>query len=144
MNANSVKMMEASDETVLVVTPEPTSIMDAFVIVKKAASLSRRPAIKVLINKAATEKDAKATYDNFCGVINKHLQYDLDIMGYICRDDQVTKAVLSLQPLLIKSPGSIAAKQITGAAERFIASEDFAFRTGGIRGFLDRISRREK
>lgn len=144
MSQNTLKIMEASDETVLVVTPEPTSIMDAFVVVKMAAGLDSQPKISVLINKAATEKDAKTTYENFCAVIHKHLNYNLDVMGFICRDEQVTKAILALQPLLLKSPGSTAAKQIAAAAERFVESEEFEFRSGGLRGFIGRLSGRAR
>ncbi len=143
IRSSTLKLMEASDESVLVVTPEPTSIMDAFVVVKTASTISTKPQLRVVINKASTEKDAEKTYEVFCRVVRKYLEYDLEVLGYVCNDSEVTKSITSLKPLLEKSPNSTASKQIKSIAKRFTEDERFAFGSQGIKGFFNKMLRRK-
>lgn len=142
MRSSAMKIMGASDQSILIITPEPTSIMDGFVALKMSATIEPQPMVSAIINKAATEQDAKATYANFQSVVDKFLKYDLNVLGYICRDENMSKSISALSPLLIRHPSSTAAKQIQAIAQRFISSQEFNFSARGIRGFLNRIAKR--
>ncbi len=140
---STLRLMESGDEAILVVTPEPTSIMDAFVVVKTSSTLANKPNIRVVINKAATEKDAEKTYEVFCRVVGKYLDYKLDALGYVCKDEEVSRAITSLKPLLENSPNTTASKQLKLMAKRFLEDERFSFNSQGIKGFFSKMLRRK-
>lgn len=144
MRSSTLRLMDSSDESILIVTPEPTSIMDAFVVLKMAATLEERPKVSILLNKVQSETDAKTTNQNFRRVVEKYLDYDLDVLGYLNRDDEVSRAVSALAPLVTRSPGSLAARQIQAIAKRYVNQQDFAFGAGGIRGFFKKMITRGK
>lgn len=141
MDKNILRLMDASDETILILTPEPTSITDAFVVLKTAAKLSERPSVRVIINKVHSEKEALITDDNFKRVVDKFLNYTIKLMGYVLFDDMMTRSISELVPHIVKYPNSAAARQIQQIAFQYINDDDFRFHPRGIQGFLKRFKK---
>lgn len=139
MDNNILRLMDASDETILVLTPEPTSITDAFVVLKMATKLAERPKVSLIINKARSKKEALSTNENFMRVANKFLNYSTTLIGYVLTDDLMTKSVYELVPYLLKYPNNTASKQIQQMANRYMADDDFRLTARGFRSFLDRF-----
>lgn len=140
MDNSILRLMAASDETILVLTPEPTSITDAFVVLKTASKLAERPPVRVIINKVASEKEALVTDVSFKRVVGKFLNYSIDLMGYVLFDELMTKSITALVPHILKYPNSIAARQIHQIAYQYIHNDEGSG-TGprGFRGFLKRF-----
>ncbi len=138
-----LKLIDASDETILLLTPEPTSIMDAYVVLKSAASLSEKPQIRILVNKVRSEQEAVTTVKNFSSVVNKFLNYDLNLLGYISNDETVTRSISALIPHYLNSPNSISTRQTEQIAAKYINIVAQENRTQGFRRFLSRFIRRK-
>lgn len=141
MDKNILRLMDASDETILVLTPEPTSITDAFVVLKTAAKLAERPSVRVIINKVHSEKEALVTDDNFKRVVDKFLNYTIKLMGYILFDDLMSRSISELIPHIIKYPNSTASRQIQQIAFQYIHDDEFRFNARGFQGFLKRFKK---
>lgn len=141
MDKNILRLMDASDETILVLTPEPTSITDAFVVLKTAAKLAERPSVRVIINKVHSEKEALVTDDNFKRVVDKFLNYTIKLMGYVLIDELMTRSISELVPHVLKYPNSTASRQIQQIAFQYIHDDDFQFHARGIQGFLKRFKK---
>ncbi len=139
MDNSILRLMDASDETILVLTPEPTSITDAFVVLKTAAKLAEKPKVSLIINKARNEKEALATNDNFRRVVDKFLNYSTTLMGYVLTDDLMTKSVCELVPYLLKYPNNAVSKQIQQMADRYVGDDDFQLTTRGFKAFIERF-----
>lgn len=138
INNNIIKMIDASDQTILVMNPEPTSILDSFVVLKTVAELPEKPVISALINKVTSEQEAQATYRNFSNVVHKHLAYDIELLGYITRDNRIEQSISSMVPYLIQYPSSLAASQFQRIANA-ITKTQTKEKARGLRSFLKRL-----
>ncbi|MGI6152251.1 MAG: P-loop NTPase [Christensenellaceae bacterium] len=142
MNNSILRLIDASDETILVITSEPTSILDGYVVLKTASTLKNMPKIRTLINKARSESEAVSTHASFSTVALKYLQYKVDMLGYIVMDDKMTESISNFMPHIVKYPMSMASKQIQLLANKVTdsnAGQDK--RAKGLKGFFSRFLR---
>lgn len=138
INDNIIKMIDASDQTILVMTPEPTSILDSFVVLKTVADLPERPMVSALVNKVTSEQEALSTYQNFSNVVHKHLLYDIELLGYITRDNRITQSITSMVPYLIQYPSSFTASQFQKIANA-VTKTQTEEKARGLKHFLRRL-----
>lgn len=114
---NSVlEFVAASEEVLLVATPEPTSITDAYALLK---SLNRNSSyqktqtvVELIANQVRGNKDADELHEKLGVVVNKFLNIDIEFLGAIPYDDNVSKAILRQEPVVLSAPNSSAAKAI--------------------------------
>lgn len=131
----------SAEEVLLVITPEPTSITDAYALVKTVSRISKDCMIKVLINRADDENEAKSVYNNFAMVADRFLGMKLDTLGYLPNDQFFTKSVKLQKPYLISYPKNFTSKLINDIADS-IAKKDlnqYNVTQPGIKGFLNRF-----
>lgn len=121
--ADSVlEFVAASSEVILVATPEPTSITDAYALLK---SLNKKSEFSVndteicmLANRINSEEDGKELYEKLHIVAEKFLQIPLTYLGGIPQDNNVSKAVMQQKPVTHLYPNSEASKAIVKIAEK--------------------------
>lgn len=141
INDNILQMIKASDRTVLVTTPEPTSILDGYVVVKTAAALTVKPDISVVVNKTANEKEVTVTYQSLEDVARKHLKYELSLLGYISSDRRISQSISAMIPFLLQYPSSTTAGQFQKIANE-IANMPSPKRDNGFHSFFRRLVKR--
>jgi len=113
-----------ADEVALVVTPEPTSMTDAYATVKVLASQQQRGTIRLVVNQVQHLAEGRAVCAQLQRVIDRYVNptalpaVKLDLLGAIPADAAVREAVQKRQLLLEVYPGSAAAKAIVALAER--------------------------
>lgn len=131
----------SADEVLLVVTPEPTSITDAYALVKTVANIKKDCAINVLINRADNENEAKTVYNNFAAVSERFLGIKLEFLGYLPFDQSFTKSVKLQRPYLLCYPKNSTSKLIYDLADSIIRKENVVNSTAqtGIKGFINRF-----
>jgi flagellar biosynthesis protein FlhG len=131
----------SAEEVILVVTPEPTSITDAYAVVKTVARLKKDCNINVLINRADSEIEAKNVYNNFSTVAERFLSMKLNSIGYLPYDHSFTKSVKMQKPYILNYPKSSTSKMINEIAEVFINNklENTNLVQPGIKGFINRF-----
>lgn len=121
--ADSVlEFIAASTEVVLVVTPEPTSITDAYALLK---TLNRRPdislqdtVIHMVANRIESHDEGKELYSKLSFVTEKFLNIKLEYLGSALKDDCVSKAVIRQKPAMILYPNSQFSKSVSAFADR--------------------------
>lgn len=121
--ADSVlEFVAASSEVILVATPEPTSITDAYALLKtlnkKSEFSVENTNICMLANRVTGEADGKELYEKLKVVADKFLQIPLTYLGGVPQDDNVSKAVIQQKPVTQLYPNSDASKAIVRIAER--------------------------
>ena len=118
----AVRQFVDAAETVLVVaTPEPTAIADAYAMLK---SLSFGPSMRqpyILVNQADTPEQAREIIARVQQTALTFLRLTVSSAGFVPRDPAVPNAVSQRTPLLIRSPRSPAARAIEQLARRFIS-----------------------
>lgn len=138
MNDNIMKMIHASDQAILITTPEPTSILDSYVVLKTANEEMPVSNVTVVVNKAASEKEAVETFRNFSNVVHRYLKCDVDMLGFIPSDSRVPQAITAMVPYIVKYPGSAVAVQFQQIANRITNSHPEK-REGGLKKFILRL-----
>ncbi len=114
---STLDFVGASDQVLIVVEGEPTSIMDAYALVK-AAHLERNVKnFSIFINKANSEVEAKQNFKVFQKVVDNHLDARVHFCGYLPMSPILKKAVIMKKPVMIhnqKSKEGIAFQKLAG------------------------------
>jgi len=129
----------AADEIILVTTPEPTSITDAYALVKMVSRRDKKKNISVLVNKAETVREAEEVAKKLIVVSEKFLSLKLNKLGYILYDEIIIKSVKQQKPFCLSYPRSQAARNVFALADTLmygIKSTDNAL---GARGFFQKV-----
>lgn len=106
----------ASEEVLLVVTPEPTSITDAYALLKNLNRTQEfeasRTVIKLVSNCVRNKKEGQDIFDKVSVVADKFLNVQLEYLGAIVNDANVSKAVMQQNPFILAYPYSSASMSI--------------------------------
>ncbi|UOF89374.1 MinD/ParA family protein [Fodinisporobacter ferrooxydans] len=106
----TLKMASIADDLLIVTTPEPTAITDAYALIKVLVGRIQAPAIRLVVNRVASLVEGKEAADKVVLVAKKFLNTQIQVLGYIYDDPNVQRAVMKQQPLLLFQPNSTAAK----------------------------------
>ncbi|MBI3125122.1 MAG: AAA family ATPase [Ignavibacteriales bacterium] len=108
-----------SDYNIIVTSPEPTAVMDAYVIIKLLNSSNYAGEKLVVVNKCSDEEDAGAAFANL-SVASKHfLGEEPNFLGSISFDSAVHKSIVHQELLVEVAPQSQPAGEISSIIKRF-------------------------
>ncbi|WP_091220414.1 MinD/ParA family protein [Paenibacillus sp. BC26] len=142
LSKETVKFITAAQETIVVTTPEPTSITDAYALIKMVTAMEHDVKFKLIVNRAIDTKEGNATADKIGLVAQRFLNIELPVLGILPDDPNVTKAVKKQVPFAIAYPGSDASKSILEIAKRFVeVPQPPAAAISGVKGFLHKMFR---
>ncbi len=113
----------ASSEVLLVITPEPTSLTDAYALLKILLLNGFNGQTRVVLNQCRSIEIAQTVYRKFKAAVSKHLNTELSALGVIFEDPKVTSAVKEQKAMISLFPNSKAAKCVEKLAERLLAEE---------------------
>ncbi len=141
LSENVMSFILAADEVLLITTPEPTSITDAYALVKMMSNRDKSKKIRLVVNRTENSEEANDVLNKLVLVADKFLGITLIPTGYIMHDEAVVKAVKQQKPFLISFPKSQASKNIRDISVKLTEKSD---RTdvhinSGIRGFLNKL-----
>ncbi len=131
-----VTFAAAAGEAIVVATPEPTSITDAYGLIKGLQRLRVR--VNLLVNRAINLAEGRQTAQRLQGACRRFLQLELPLLGIIPEDSHVGEAVRRQQPLCELYPRCQAARALEEAAARINGQEPPA---KGNRSFWQRLGR---
>lgn len=117
---DSLLLMSAAEEVVLVTTPEPTSITDAYAMLKHLVNNDSQVEIQVLTNRSISKQSAKDTFERLNMVANKFLDKRVHYLGTIPDDRMVFESVLNQIPFVISHPKSAASKAVHSIVEGYL------------------------
>ncbi|HEY8875198.1 MAG TPA: MinD/ParA family protein [Desulfosporosinus sp.] len=137
-----LNFLKAADDIIMVTTPEPTALTDAYGLLKTLREEAGEVPIHVVINRVRNEKDAQATFKRLEMAVHKFLDGSINFMGWIYDDPLVGRSVMQLEPLGISFPDSPAYKCIQWIASTVSGIYQRPPRqAGGVRGFLSKLLR---
>lgn len=123
-----LEFVVASEEVLLVATPEPTSITDAYALLKalnrKAGFEKTETRIRMIANRVKSEAEGQNLYEKMNVVVNKFLNIPLDYMGIVPLDDQMSKAVMRQVPISVSRPSAPSAKAFQSITKRLLEVDD--------------------
>lgn len=122
-----LEFLVASEEVLLVTTPEPTSITDSYSLLK---SLGRHPGfsseatkVKLVANKVDNHNQGQILYDKLNAVVSRYLELPLSYLGAVPQDSQLSRAVMQQTPVSIKNPQAKSAAAYEMMAEKLMDRE---------------------
>jgi flagellar biosynthesis protein FlhG len=118
INDNVLYFNMVANETIVVVTPEPTSLTDAYALIKLLYQRHAKKRFSLLVNMVKTPQEAKEVFMRMAQATNHFLNLAIEQIGYISIDDNVTKAVKQQKLLAELYPDSPSVKSLRKVAER--------------------------
>ncbi|HUI29769.1 MAG TPA: P-loop NTPase [Candidatus Acidoferrales bacterium] len=120
----SISLALLSDEVFVVATPEPTAVMDAYVLVKVLKRINSNADLKLLINMAKSAEEAEEVKAKFDLVSEHFLNLKVDYAGFIPSDQAIEQAVSVQSPLLQEFPDSLSSSAIKLIADGILARRE--------------------
>jgi flagellar biosynthesis protein FlhG len=132
--------LEAAPEVIVVTTPEPTAITDAYALIK-VASANASPTFRLVVNQANDVGEALAVARKLQSVARQFLNIEIQSLGYVPTDRSVSRSTRGQVPLLVGYPSSPAALRIVELARRLSSTAGPAVEAdSSIVGFLRRLA----
>lgn len=135
INSDVAYLNAAATELIVVVTPEPTSIADAYAMIKVMSQDHKVKRFKLLVNLVDSEKDAMGVYNNLLNVSDRFLNVSIEYLGHVLRDVRMSQAVLSRKVLCEGWPQSSAAKCLEVVAKALLEKPAAPELTGNVQFF---------
>lgn len=141
LSDNVISFVMAADEVILVTTPEPTALTDAYALIKTVIARDKNKKINLIVNRAEDEKEATDVTKKISLVTRRFLGVELNPLGYVVQDQAVIKSVKQQNPFYIKYPGSNASRNIKDISKRIIESnEQFIYdKSFGVKAFFNKL-----
>jgi len=105
-------------ETIVVVTPEPTSLTDAYALIKVLYQRHAKKRFKLLVNMVKTQDEAKEVFLRMAQATNHFLNLAIEYLGYVIYDENLLLAVKKQKLLAELYPGSPSIKCLREVAEK--------------------------
>jgi flagellar biosynthesis protein FlhG len=144
VSSNVLDFIVAADDAVIITTPEPTAITDAYGIIKIIATEydTLNMSLKLVVNRAKGVADAKNVADRMINIAGQFLNLKVDYLGFIYDDMAVQQAVLRQRPFMVVDPKCKASLCIQHIVERMDRSKPKE--TTGFNRMLHKIFKRSK
>ena len=116
-----------ASEVMVVATPEPTSLTDAYATIKVLAGQQHRRVIKLVVNQVSRLGEGRVIRGQLQQVVDRYVSngtdtpLKLELLGEVPTDTAVRDAVQRRQLLLETLPGSAAAKAVGAIADKLVA-----------------------
>jgi len=144
ISKNVLGFVAAASEVIVVITPDPTSLTDAYSLIKVLAMFKVHSEVMIVVNKANDEREARRTAKKMESVVGQFLQIKINIIGWIVDDKVVSQAGKDQEPFSLFNPNSLPGQSISKIARYLItgrqAMEQEANESGA-RGFIKRLTR---
>ncbi len=133
-----INFTTAADEILIVLTPEPTSIMDSYSLIKLLSSSHYRGKLHLVVNRVDSKKEADSIIDRFITTARKYLDLDIDLLGTIPDNKLIAKSIKKQNPVFKLYPESEVNDQFLKLAGNLIGQElDLPSR--GIKSFFYKL-----
>lgn len=139
VSENMLRLIGASHETLLVTTPEPTAVVDAYALIKIISEHGKSTGISLIINKVNSPGEAESVMDCLVGIAQKNVDISLGRLGGIAQDPSMLKAIRMQVPILVSFPNCPASIDIGSIASKLLYKPTQDLERHGIRKFLERF-----
>ena len=140
ISSNVMYFNFAAMERLVVLTNEPTSLTDAYALIKVLTNTYNQKKFKILINLVHDGNEADRIFRSLSIAVDKYLQSpSLDYIGWIPYDKMLPKAIRRQKPLINTHPDTPAAKSIMALAEKLLNNGDDLNFEGDIKFFWQRL-----
>lgn len=139
VHASNINFISFCKQVIVVLTPEPTAIMDAYSLIKILYNNKFSGEVGLLINQVNSRQEGNAVAERMQKVIKTYLEIDVKIIGIIPFDRHLRQAVKKQNALIELYPNSKSGRAFAEAASNIIKLENQAGSSGAVEGFMGRL-----
>ena len=132
---NVLDFIVASDEVLLVTTPEPTSLTDGYAVLKAYKQLGATQPVRLVVNRVFDMEESSETANKLICTAEKFLHMKLDSLGFVLDDSNMMRSVRKQVPILSAYPDSLASQCIDALADCLLTGNRQQVKIGWL-GFL--------
>lgn len=144
ITANVMYFNMAAKEIIIIVSPEPTSLTDAYALIKLLYQGHDEKRIMLLANLVANAEEAMQVYRKVSGATEHFLDLKVEYLGYILRDEKVGEAVRRQKPFMEIYPQARASQCIHTIARKLYADTNRNYNKGSIKFFSDAMFHKDR
>jgi len=120
ISRNVLGFCQSADHSLVVTTGEPTSVTDAYAVIKALNQDLNRPKVSLLINMADNRDQAKKVYQRLANACQRFLKLAVYDAGYIPRDEYLRRAVYQREPVVLAYPRSPSSYSFVALAQKMV------------------------
>ncbi|SHG57683.1 flagellar biosynthesis protein FlhG [Thermosyntropha lipolytica DSM 11003] len=134
----------AADDVLVVTTPEPTSITDAYGVVKGLSQHHFAGNLYLIVNRVENNHEGVLLAEKFRLVCNKFLNLDIKVLGYVVNEPLIKEAIKRQTSFLNIFPQSVAARNIYDISSKLLSNDVGGDKReiqkyGGIKNFFKKL-----
>ncbi|MCE7794586.1 MinD/ParA family protein [Salipaludibacillus sp. CUR1] len=141
LNSNSRHFLLSAHELFLITTPEPTSVTDAYGMIKFVHLNAPALPVYMVVNRVQSREDGEKTSRNLGEVTKRFLGKEIKMLAYVPEDKIVWKAVREQLPFVLSAPSSRTSYSVNQSARTYLAQGTFSREDDGtsVRSFLAKL-----
>lgn len=145
LQANVIHMIASAALACVVVTPDPTSLTDAFSLIKVLKRRGYRRTPSVLVNMAQGASQAQSIFQRFNAALQRHVGVSPHYLGAIWRDETMRQAVSIQRPVALLSESDPSCRQFRMLADMLeVRFEQIEPRRAGFAAYWNRLAERKQ
>ena len=138
MSKAVTSLLKASDETIVITTSDPTSVTDAYAIIKVLVEDNPSPPqLKIVVNRVENQAECQEVFKRLHRVCYKFLELSLVNLGCVPNDKYLARAVRSQEPVALMFPNAESTRSIGIIGQRLLNTMPER-EVSGLRQFIDR------
>ncbi len=146
ISSNVTNFLMAADEIVLVTTPDPHAVLDAYALIKTIAGHKDRLKIKLIVNRVEKPSEETRVKLNLLNTCQAHLDQPLEYLGAIPESKFVGQSMREMYPFILQHPESAAAGSLYAIASKLSktahpAESDPESEEKGLRRFIGELQK---
>lgn len=112
--------IKKSSSVIIVTNPEPTSIMDSYVVLKEMKSLNYGRQKFAVINKSPDYETGLEAFQNLKKAVTHFLDGNVSLLGIISNSQEISKSVMKQIPVMLEEQPTESTKEINKLAKKII------------------------
>ena len=129
--------LAAADEVIVVTTPEPHALTDAYAIMKVMHNLDCQATMRLVVNRAENHLEADLVAQKLSNVVTQYLHRSLEYTGFVLEDRLVSRSLKQQKPFVLLDPGAAASRNVKEIAAKLLSRQ--AAQSAGIAGFIAKM-----
>ncbi|MHC4995771.1 MAG: MinD/ParA family protein [Planctomycetota bacterium] len=118
IGANVLSFLLTADELLVVSTPEPTAVTDAYALIKAVSRKRENVPVSLLVNMSHDRDEGRRVYERVAAVCRRFLGLPLTDAGHVVHDPRVGAAVRRRTPFVLDAPDSPASRCVQQLAHK--------------------------
>jgi len=131
----------AAQEALLVISPEPTSLTDAYAAVKVLSHEAGVEHFSVVVNSTPTDAHAREVFQKLTRVTDRFLTARVSYLGHVPRDENLQRALMAQRPVVDLFPRSPVSRALDGLARDLLRRPPPPNLQGGLKFLWQRLQR---